>query len=87
MDGREVDFLRQEILDHLRRGGPAIHEIAEKDKLRRGRTAARIVFADGFDQRLQKIKAAMNVADRINACPFWNSGLRLGRAGSASEIS
>lgn len=77
-----------ETIDHFRRIGPAIDEIAEEDQLT-GRTAARaIIGVDALQQSLEQVEAAVNIADCIDAASLRHTrrgGRRIAPFGAERE--
>src|SRR5690242_12052050 len=57
-------------IDHARRIGAAIDEIAEEDELRLRGAAGAVVRLDLPDQIVEQAEAAVDIADRIDALPF-----------------
>lgn len=70
-------------LDNAGRIRPAIDQIAEEDEPGGGGATRSVVRSDLFQQPIEKIEPAMNIADGIDAAPLGQS--RLDRFGTAAR--
>lgn len=61
-------------VDHTRRFGTAVDQVAEEDQVSLHSAPHLFVVPDALKQSLEKIETAVNVADRIDPAAFWNLG-------------
>lgn len=68
----------QESIDHLRRMGSAIDQIAQEDQFASCIWAALVVMVNSSQQALEQFEFAMNIANGIYSASSRKSGYRLG---------